>query len=72
MALLRKLVDTCNARGIRVILDAVFNHCSNRHPFFLDVREKGQRSRYWNWFHIKKWPIPDKFAKHKDALARLS
>ena len=68
MALLRELVDACHKRGIRVILDAVFNHCSNQHPFFLDVREHGKKSRYWDWFHIKKWPIPDRFAKHKDAL----
>ena len=68
MALLRKLVDVCHARGIRVILDAVFNHCSNLHPFFLDVKQNGRRSPYWNWFFIKKWPIPDRFARHKDAL----
>jgi cyclomaltodextrinase len=68
MALLRKLVDSCHKRGIRVILDAVFNHCSNLHPYFLDVKEHGKRSRYWDWFHIKKWPIPERFTKHKDAL----
>ena len=68
MGLLRKLVDACHARGIRVILDAVFNHCSNLHPFFLDVKKNGRRSRYWNWFFVKKWPIPDRFARHKDAL----
>jgi len=68
MGLLRKLVNACHARGVRVILDAVFNHCSNLHPFFLDVKQKGRKSRYWDWFHIKKWPIPDRFAKHKDAL----
>ena len=68
MALLRKFVDACHAHGIRVILDAVFNQCSNLHPFFLDVKKNGRRSRYWNWFFIKKWPIPDRFAHHKDAL----
>jgi glycosidase len=68
IALLKELVRSCHARDIRVILDAVFNHCSNLHPFFLDVKEKGRASRYWNWFFIKKWPIPDHFAKHKDAL----
>jgi len=67
-ALLQTLVETCHARGIRVILDAVFNHCSNLHPFFLDVKQRGRESRYWNWFFIKKWPIPDRFARHKDAL----
>lgn len=67
-ALLRELVRTCHARGIRVLLDAVFNHCSNLHPHFLDVKAKGKQSRYWAWFFIRKWPIPDTFAKHKDAL----
>lgn len=66
--LLKELVRACHARGIRVILDAVFNHCSNLHPYFLDVKAKGKDSPYWNWFFIKQWPIPDHFAKHKDAL----
>lgn len=68
MKLLRELVDACHRRGIRVILDAVFNHCSSLHPYFLDVKQKGRKSRYWNWFFIKKWPIPDRFERHKDAL----
>ena len=68
MSLLRKLVDSCHKRGIRIILDAVFNHCSHLHPYFLDVKERGKKSRYWDWFFIKKWPIPNRFAKHKDAL----
>ena len=68
MSLLRKLVDSCHKHGIRIILDAVFNHCSHVHPFFQDVKEHGKRSRYWDWFTIKKWPIPDRFIKHKDAL----
>jgi len=68
MPLLRRLVDECHRRGIRVILDAVFNHCSNLHPFFLDVKRRGRQSPYWNWFFIKKWPFPDRFARHKDAL----
>ena len=39
-------------------------------PSLLPRREKKGRgsSRYWNWFFIKKWPIPDRFARHKDAL----
>jgi len=68
MAVLRQLVEACHERGIRVVLDAVFNHCSSLHPYFLDVKQKGRESRYWNWFFIKKWPIPDRFARHKDAL----
>lgn len=47
---LKALVDDAHERGIRVLLDGVFNHCSCRHPFFLDARENGERSAYHNWF----------------------
>jgi glycosidase len=69
LALVQKLVAECHRRGMRVILDAVFNHTSNLHPFFRDVRLHGPRSRYWDWYHIKQWPIPDRFTKHQEALA---
>ncbi|TFH09207.1 MAG: alpha-glycosidase [Candidatus Atribacteria bacterium] len=48
----RRLVSDLHDRGIRILLDGVFNHCSHRHPFFLDVLEKGQASAYWDWFTI--------------------
>lgn len=65
--LLLRLVDTCHRRGIHVVLDGVFNYCSDRHPFFLDVKRHGRQSPYWNWFHIRNWPIPDHF-NHQEAL----
>ncbi len=68
LALLRKLVEACHQRGIRVILDGVFNHCSEKHPFFVDVKRNGPLSRYWHWFHIHQWPIPDSFGGCGDAL----
>lgn len=49
---LRALIDDAHKRGMRVMLDGVFNHCSWRHPFFLDVRANGARSRYWSWFYV--------------------
>jgi len=49
----RRLVDALHAEGIRVVLDGVFNHCSDRHPFFLDVIENGPSSEYWDWFTIR-------------------
>jgi len=68
LALLKKLVSECHQRGMRIILDAVLNHCSNLHPYFRDVRKKGQKSKYWDWFYIKKWPIPPRFASNQESL----
>jgi len=48
----RELVAALHDRGIRIILDGVFNHCSDRHPFFRDAAEKGPASEYWDWFTV--------------------
>ncbi|MCI3927690.1 alpha-glycosidase [Paenibacillus sp. TRM 82003] len=56
-ALLKKLVDACHARGIRVLLDAVFNHAGGTFAPFLDVVEKGESSRYADWFHVRSFPL---------------
>ena len=55
-ALLKKVVETCHARGIRVMLDAVFNHCSDQFPPFQDVLKHGDQSKYANWFHVNQFP----------------
>ncbi len=57
---LRFLTDA-HKHGIKVILDGVFNHTSDRHPFFRDVVKKGPASRYYNYYIIKKWPFPRTF-----------
>jgi len=49
---LQKLVEKLHARGMRIVLDGVFNHCGERHPFFQDVLKKGRASPYWDWFTI--------------------
>ncbi|HWT77055.1 MAG TPA: glycoside hydrolase family 13 protein [Mobilitalea sp.] len=47
-----ELVDKAHEKGIKIILDAVFNHCSNHFPPFVDVTEKGKDSQYYDWFSI--------------------
>lgn len=42
IATLKKLVELCHKRGIRVLLDAVFNHSGGTFAPFLDVQEKGR------------------------------
>ncbi|MFX3632500.1 MAG: alpha-glycosidase [Candidatus Pristimantibacillus sp.] len=54
---LKELVDLCHARGIRVLLDAVFNHAGRTFPPFVDVLENGQQSKYADWFYVREWPL---------------
>ncbi|MFD0693073.1 glycoside hydrolase family 13 protein [Paenibacillus sp. GCM10027628] len=55
--LLKKLVRAFHDRGIRVILDAVFNHSGFCFAPFQDVIKKGPDSAYWDWFHVQEYPI---------------
>lgn len=54
---LKMLVKEAHEAGIRVMLDAVFNHTGADHPMWLDVLEKGQKSKYADWYMINKWPV---------------
>ena len=51
----QELLQTAHNRGLRVILDFVANHCSNRHPFFQDALQSPE-SKYHDWFIWKPWP----------------
>ncbi len=42
-----KFVAACHRRGIRVILDLVLNHCSSRHPWFVEARDPGSPKHSW-------------------------
>lgn len=48
----KKLVEKAHSFGIRIVLDAVFNHMCHENPVFKDVREKGKESIYYDWFYI--------------------
>lgn len=47
-----RMVEEAHKRGIRVMLDAVFNHCGYEHPFWQDVLQHGRRSPYYDYFYI--------------------
>ncbi len=49
---MRRLVSEAHGHGIRVMVDAVFNHCGRRFAPWLDVQEKGPRSEYADWFMV--------------------
>ncbi len=54
---LKELVERAHALGLRVILDGVFNHSSQKFFPFADIVEKGEKSEYWDWYFIKGWPL---------------
>jgi cyclomaltodextrinase / maltogenic alpha-amylase / neopullulanase len=51
------LIDAAHARGIRVVLDAVFNHCGDGFWAFQDVVQRGAASEYADWFTVRSFPI---------------
>ena len=54
---LRSLLDRAHQRGMRVILDGVFNHASRSFFQFNHIVENGPASPYTDWFIIKEYPL---------------
>ena len=53
-----KLLDEAHQRGIKVIIDGVFNHVGVTFWAFLDVQKNGVHSLYKEWFIINSWDDP--------------
>ncbi|WP_458104523.1 glycoside hydrolase family 13 protein [Bacillus sp. PK3-037] len=68
--LFRTLVSHLHQRGMRIMLDAVFNHIGSSSPQWQDVVKNGAQSRYKDWFHIHSFPVRednyDRFAFSAD------
>ncbi|MHB0954857.1 MAG: glycoside hydrolase family 13 protein [Pirellulaceae bacterium] len=54
---LRNLIEAAHARGIRIMLDGVFNHASRGFFQFHDILENGPHSAWLDWFFIEGWPL---------------
>lgn len=48
----KRLVKACHERGIKIMLDAVFNHVSEKFYPFGQVMALGKKSEYFDWFVI--------------------
>ncbi len=81
---LKELLDAAHKRGIRVVLDGVFNHASRGFWQFHHVLETGAGSPYKDWFHFdherlnghKHWgaypsPHEEKLLQHEDSLTAI-
>ena len=60
---LRRLVDGVHARGMRIILDGVFNHTGSNSRYFNAEgyypepgAAQSQNSEYYNWYSFHPWP----------------
>lgn len=54
---LKKLVKTAHKKGIRIVLDGVFNHSGWFFFAWQDVLNKGEKSKYKDWYFIKDYDI---------------
>jgi len=51
------LLEAAHARGMRLVLDGVFNHCGRGFFAFSDLLENESHSPYLPWFHVKRFPL---------------
>jgi cyclomaltodextrinase / maltogenic alpha-amylase / neopullulanase len=75
---LRELVDALHGRGMRIVLDGVFNHTGRGFWPFHHVVENGLGSPYAEWFHLDRerlaaghglQPYPERSARLSDHAA---
>jgi glycosidase len=51
------LLAECRRRGVRIVLDGVFNHASRGFFQFNDVLENGPASPWLDWFTVHRHPV---------------
>jgi cyclomaltodextrinase / maltogenic alpha-amylase / neopullulanase len=51
------LVEALHRRGMRLILDGVFNHSGRGFPAFVDLLENEEHSAYRDWYHVSQFPL---------------
>lgn len=54
---LKNLVKEAHKRGIKIVLDAVFNHTSDQFWAFKDIVKNQQKSKYVSWYFVRKIPV---------------
>lgn len=52
------LIKQAHAKGIKVIIDGVFNHTSTDFFAFADIRERQKESKFKDWYTILSWSDP--------------
>ena len=52
-----RLIDQAHRRGLRVLLDGVFNHTGRGFFAFRDLLDHGERSAFRDWYHVREFPL---------------
>jgi glycosidase len=61
-------------RGMRLVLDGVFNHTGRDFWAFRDLRQKGAQSPFAGWYHVdwkRRGAFGERSASHGQLIARL-
>ena len=48
----KKLIDEAHQKGLKVVMDMIFNHCGFEHPLVADMPSK-------DWFNTPEWLLPE-------------
>lgn len=54
------LIDEAHKKGIKVVMDMIFNHCGFEHPWVKDMPTK-------DWFNYPEWLAPENQARNKNT-----
>lgn len=58
----RRLIDEAHSKGLKVVMDMIFNHCGYDHPWVADMPSK-------DWFNKPEWLASVKKGDTPDAVA---
>ena len=68
----RRLADEAHSKGLKIVMDMIFNHCGYFHPWVADMPSK-------DWFNTSEWLAPEnQTAEHqknigtKDGVAKVN
>ncbi len=54
-----RLIREVHQRGMKLVIDGVFNHTGVQFFAMQDIMKNGKDSRYANWYNIKSWDDPN-------------
>lgn len=61
----KRLVDEAHSKGLKVVMDMIFNHCGIDHPWVADMPSK-------DWFNTPEWLAPEnQTAAHQKKLGTI-